>query len=415
MPSTIIILTGNHLCHNPRVQKEAATLAARGHKVKVLGGWLDLRLKQRDDALIGTLPFEFIPVEDLTARRAAKIRSRTTRKLGTVVYRGLGLDNKWQLGSTYPALQRAAWNGYADLYIAHSEAALAVVAGLSRAGYRIGVDMEDWFSEDLLPEARRGRPVKLLRRQESEVLANSAFATCPSRAMSLALAEEFGCPPPAVVYNAFPWAERALLDGRIKDRDDCRHPSIHWFSQTIGPGRGLEDLFAALPLLKHPAALHLRGKPVAGFEEWLAKWLPGAWRSHVFLHDVVSNAELLSRITEHNIGFAGEMKYCRSRDLTVTNKILQYLLAGLAVVASDTEGQREVAKRASEAVLLYPSGTPQALAARLDELLGEPERLERARLAALRAAREVFCWERQEPTLLDAVGRALARPPAAGG
>jgi len=44
---------------------------------------------------------------------------------------------------------------------------------------------------------------------------------------------------------------------------------------------------------------------------------------------------LLSRIAEHDIGFAGEMKHCRSRDLTVTNKILQYLLAGIAVVAGN--------------------------------------------------------------------------------
>jgi len=54
----------------------------------------------------------------------------------------------------------------------------------------------------------------------------------------------------------------------------------------------------------------------------------------------VDGDDLLSRIAEHDIGFAGEMPHCRSRDLTVTNKILQYLLAGLAVVASGTAGQR---------------------------------------------------------------------------
>ena len=66
-----------------------------------------------------------------------------------------------------------------------------------------------------------------------------------------------------------------------------------------------------------------------------------------------------------------------------------------------------MAEQAGEAVLLYPSGDPQALAVRLDELLGAPERLARAKAAALKAARDTFCWERQEPVLLAAVGQAL--------
>ena len=66
---------------------------------------------------------------------------------------------------------------------------------------------------------------------------------------------------------------------------------------------------------------------------------------------------MLSRIAEHDIGFAGEQNYCRSRDLTVTNKILHYLLGGLAVIASDTAGQRQIAAQAGEAVRVYPART----------------------------------------------------------
>src|SRR5262249_53438318 len=146
-------------------------------------------------------------------------------------------------------------------------------------------------------------------------------------------------------------------------------PSIHWYSQTLGQGRGLEDLIAALPLLKSEAQIHLRGQPAAGFEEWLRTQIPDELRSRVFVHGLVTNSELLSRVAEHDIGFAGEGKYCRSRDLTITNKILHYLLAGLAVVASDTAGQREVAGYGADAVLLSPSGDPAALTARLDSLL----------------------------------------------
>jgi hypothetical protein len=172
----------------------------------------------------------------------------------------------------------------------------------------------------------------------------------------------------------------------------------------------LEDLIAALPLLKHAAEIHLRGKPVIGFESWIEHRLPEAWRGRIKIHPLVTNSELLSRIAEHDIGFAGETPLIRSRDLTVTNKILHYLLAGLAVVASETAGQREVAVQAPGGVFLYRSGDASALAARLDALLGSADALRQAKSAALDAAERTFCWERQEPALLDSVNRALCSP-----
>jgi glycosyltransferase involved in cell wall biosynthesis len=225
--------------------------------------------------------------------------------------------------------------------------------------------------------------------------------------MGEALAREFGCPPPTVIYNAFPWSDRESIDGLFKDKRKPSVPSIHWFSQTLGHGRGLDDLIAALSLLKLEAEVHLRGKPASGFEDWLMHRVPETWRGRIKIHPLVSNSELLSRIAEHDIGFAGETPTMRNRDLTVTNKILHYLLGGLAVVASDTAGQREVAEQARGAVFLYPPGDAPALAARLNALLESADALGQAKAAALDAAKRRFCWERQEPALLESINRAL--------
>jgi glycosyltransferase involved in cell wall biosynthesis len=270
--------------------------------------------------------------------------------------------------------------------------------------------MEDWFSEDLLPEARRHRPLGLLRSLEREVLSRGVHASCPSRAMSEALVAAYGCPPPAVVYNAFAWSDRHLGDGTSWDRRKRPTRSLHWFSTTLGPGRGLEELLTAVALLDRDLVLHLRGRPAPGFAEWIKARIPERRRDRVQLHPLVANDQLLPCIAEHDIGFAGEQPDCRSRDLTVTNKMLHYLLAGLAVVASDTKGQCEVASQASGAVFLYPAGDVRALAGALDRLLGSRDALAQAKASALAAARDIFCWERQEPVLLDAIERAVARP-----
>lgn len=410
--ATVAILTGNHLCHNPRVIKEAGALSDAGYEVKVLGAWFDRSLKKRDHELLRNASFDFVPVVDLTepgfAGSLVRFQCRARVKVAQMAFRFFGAESPSQLGYAAAALRDAALGIQAELYIAHSEAGLAAVSELLRRQCRIGVDMEDWFSEDLLPESRKARPLRMLREMERTLLRQSAHSTCPSRAMSEALAREYGCRPPVVVYNAFPWGDRARLDGRRVDRRDPDMPSIHWVSQTLGHGRGLEDLLAALPLLKRPAQVHLRGRPVAGFEQWLREQLPADWRRRVFVHDVIANDEMLSRIAEHDVGFAGEKKYCRSRDLTVTNKILHYLCGGLAVVASQTAGQAEIAALAPGAVFLYPAGDSTALAARIDQLLGDPASLAAAKRAALAAAERALCWEKQVRTLIKSAEDAIA-------
>jgi glycosyltransferase involved in cell wall biosynthesis len=394
------------LCHNPRVVKEATALQGAGFQVQVVGGWFDQGLKARDEELAGQLKINFVPAHDLTVQPVRRLALGLRGRMARIVHSKTGTENPWQLGYFASALAKVARLSKPDLTIAHSEQALWAVDQIPG---RIGVDMEDWFSEDLPPETRRHRPVRLLRNLEQKTLGIATHDTCTSHAMSEALANEFNCRPPAVVYNAFPWSDRKSIDGQSKDRKSRKLPSIHWYSQTLGTDRGLDDLFTALPFLKYEVEIHLRGRPVDGFEDWLAKHVSEVLRKRVFIHPLVSNEELLSRITEHDIGFAGEQKFCRSRDLTVTNKILHYLLGGLAVVASDTAGQREIAACANGAVRIYPAGNAEALAKELNALLSSRETLADARASALKVAQEDFSWERQAPVLLRSIEVALCQ------
>jgi glycosyltransferase involved in cell wall biosynthesis len=410
----VALLTGSSLSFNPRAVKEASAVARAGYEVHVLGAWLDSTRKALDLHLIENIPFEFVPTLDFTlpgiSNEVARFIRRAGKKAAHLTYGLTGRQFPLQLGFGIGRLFRQAKRIDADLYIAHSESSLYVARELLRRGMSVGVDMEDWFSEDLLPDARRQRPLGLLQSLEKELLMRGIYTSCPSQAMSAALGEAYRCAPPTVIYNAFEWSDRKSLDRIVRDRRSQNIASIHWYSTTLGFGRGLEDLVAAVPHLKHDTEIHLRGNPAPGVEDWIKTRVPDRWRPNIFFHPLVANDQLLSRIAEHDIGFAGEMQYCRSRDLTITNKILHYLLGGLAVVASDTTGQREVAKEAPEAVRLYRSGNAHALADVLNELLASPDRMRGAKAAALEAAQKTFCWERQEGRLIESVARALAQP-----
>ena len=82
------------------------------------------------------------------------------------------------------------------------------------------------------------------------------------------------------------------------------------------------------------------------------------------------------------------------------------MLAGLAVVFTDTPGQRRLAIDLGEGAILYPPGDVAALAAGLTRWASDKDLLGRARAAAWQAARRRWHWEHREErgALLDARG-----------
>ena len=108
----------------------------------------------------------------------------------------------------------------------------------------------------------------------------------------------------------------------------------------------------------------------------------------------MENEELLSRIAEHDIGFAGELGEPASRNLTITNKFFQNLQAGLAVVASETAGQKEAVAQIGGAALLFPNGEATGLSKILHVLILENIDLQRQRRMAWDSG-EKLCWEKE--------------------
>ena len=242
---------------------------------------------------------------------------------------------------------------------------------------------------------------------EREILCAAKHASTTSEALADALVSAYQCPRPAVVYNAFPTLDRDTIDDKKLDRGDTSLPSLHWYSQTVGPGRGLEILFESLAFINEPIEVHIRGNCRAGYEDHLRGIAPSETRDRVFFHPPVQHDDLLARIAEHDIGFAGETSYCDSRDLTITNKILHFLLAGLAVVSSDTSGQTEVAAKCPESVVLYQQDSPQSLAKAIHELIRGDIDLPQRKSNAWNDATTHFAWEDSADVLLESVKAAV--------
>ncbi|CAN5869270.1 hypothetical protein BH10CHL1_BH10CHL1_45800 [soil metagenome] len=403
----VVIITSSHLCRNPRVVKEATILHDANYEVTVISPVFSTVLEKQDALLTKQGGWRRNIAIDLRLQTVASLRLRLIRRLGSQLVGYLSWQTPYALGYGIIETLQLARKMDADIYIGHQEVGLWVVDRLAHEGFRVGVDFEDWYSEDLLPEAQAKRPIRLLRSLEQAALHRGGHITTTSHALADRFAQVYQAATPTSIYNAFSWSDREQLDNLRKDRQHSDLPSIHWVSQTIGPGRGLETLFESLYQITRPVAVHLRGSCTNSEEERLRILFPHENGHQLYIHALVPNKELLSRIAEHDIGLALEEYQPPNRNLTITNKILHYLLAGLAVIATDTLGQQEVAQLAPQAVKLCRTGDAASLASTISTFLKSPERLKATKEAALKAAQTRFCWEEQAPILLQSVERAL--------
>jgi hypothetical protein len=92
---------------------------------------------------------------------------------------------------------------------------------------------------------------------QAGLLSGCALFTAASPLITRKFAETYKVAP-TTILNVFPLAD-ALCSPSIPGPITFERPAcIYWFSQTVGPGRGLESAVAILGRMKTPAQLCLR-------------------------------------------------------------------------------------------------------------------------------------------------------------
>lgn len=397
---SICIFTQSPLVAAPRVVKEANVYAAAGYKVTLFALWYNKGILEKDRALLHNDIVYKAGVDLLNFGSLGSKYIRLNRKIARVLVKYLGIGTVAALGYDFTAYLEKLLMVHADLYIGHEEMSMALAKCLIKRKKIVAFDFEDWHSRDLLPEDRKARPLVLLEDLEAYVLKYAKYTYTTSQVMSDTLAQTYKCAAPQVIYNSFPAAQRDNLDGKYKDRKDLNLPSLYWFSQVISEGRGLELLFEALQHTTTALQLHLRGRIEESYRNTLITLLPKHVKLHI--HDVVPPQELISRIAEHDIGIAFEENTPKSRDFTITNKVFHYLQAGIAVLATATQGQAEVKAVTGEAVIMLERH-PQQIARAIEVLFENPNTLKQAKAASWEAGGGVFAYEQEKRKLLEFV------------
>jgi glycosyltransferase involved in cell wall biosynthesis len=398
--------------NNPRLLREADLLSQR-HAVRVVcqgssraAAEADARLLARRSWRLQRVDFprpDWLLSEIFRPEWMRSVFVRARRRLAEAAFNSFKTNKlaEFSVCASFAELRNLASAEPADWFIAHTQPALPIAAAAaSRWNVNLGFDCEDLLTEtgDRFCEANRLIELKYLRQCD--------YVTATSNAMADHLARTHNIPRPTVLYNVFPLS---LAEGLLRPRQREPHAKLrlHWVSQTLGPDRGLQDVFEACAGLAGQVEIHLRGR-ASEREKKEQMALAQRWgmAGCVKFHPLIDHDALIRSMADYDVGLALERPRNRNYSLTVTNKVFSYMLAGLAITATETPGQREVMEQAPGAGLLYPAGDAKSLRRTLEIWIADREKLREAQEAAWDLARARFCWEIEQKKLLELLNRS---------
>jgi hypothetical protein len=404
----ICLITPGHLVSTPRLVKAANALSTAGYAVHVVAARHFSPADVLDDAILHDAPWQ---CERVRAQAGLAGLTRRLLRLGARHWlarhpAGARLAARAQHAGT-GALTAAAARIPAALYFGHGGVAgLAVAAAAARRrGTPYGFDAEDWHEAEgdfVQHDPAERTAVRLLLRTW---LPGARLVTCAAPLIGQAFAERYGITP-VCVLNVFPLAEAPAAPVPAAPPTGGRPAVLYWFSQTVGPERGLEGIIDVLGKMTVPAELHLRGFIDPRYRESLERraTAAGIRRPLGFLPPAPA-AEMARLAAGAHLGLSLEQSSPPNRDLCLTNKIFTCLLAGVPVALTPTAAQRALAPELGAAAVLLAQDNPSASAAALDRWLTTDQL--RAAATAWRLGRERFNWDREQSILLDAMSRSF--------
>ena len=400
--SKILIASQSHLCRNPRVLKEALALSSAGYQVHILTAIHSDELLNEDFLLINGKNIEYEFYSDLRYSNFLSFKSRLIKKLSVSLKVKFGIGSIFNIGYAPFLFKKKLKAINADLNIMHQE--LATVVGSTIADdHKVAFDIEDWYSEDLLPDARSARPLKLLKKAEDFALKKGVYCTTTSEAIATALKNTYNsAEAPSVIYNCFDNG-----GSEPQKANDSTKINLYWFSQTIGEGRGLEFFITCMGKSSVAWQLNLRGNVSKAYSDRLSKLVSD--KDILTILPVLKNEDILQDMSNYDMGLALEPDSPPNKDLTISNKFFHYMAAGLPVIASETKGHAEIGLKHTDIVFIYRQNDENGLVAILNktgaDILSSGKNFLRDKV--LQVYTENYSWENESKKLIKLVKNAL--------
>jgi glycosyltransferase involved in cell wall biosynthesis len=407
----VILISSAQPYANPRLIKEAKTLFDTGYSVSVIWCPLSIWADKLDQKLFTDLP----GINWVKAGYHTKLQpvgywyARMRQKVWQLVYKIVGDQFDASIKSLVlfsQELTSIALGHKADLYIGHNLGALpAIVKASKKYNAKSVFDFEDYHRGELEKNALN---TSVIIKVENRYMPHVSSMTASSPAISRAYGIAFPYKSITTINNCFP-----LVYASEQIKAIPKTPlKLFWFSQYVGKQRGLEAIVAVMSLFpKEEITLTLLGSASTNIKQYFNNLMNSynlKTDQLVFL-DSVPEQQIASIASMHHIGLASEFVHNQNRDLCLTNKLFMYLLAGNAIVATDTFAQKSFLTDNPGIGSLYEQENVIDLFRVLKKYNVNPDLLDSHRKNALELGKTKFNWNIEKSKFLKKVETVLSR------
>lgn len=250
-------------------------------------------------------------------------------------------------------------------------------------------DMEDWHPGEYVSR-RKKLSIEVKLNLLSKILPDATAVTLASPLFEEKLKaispQEFRETKTVYIANSFPRAEFMPVAGQ-----DLNGPlKMVWFSQNITGGRGLEFFLPVLERYAGDIELTLIGQ-IQENSNWHKRL---SSMRFIRILKPMSPKQLNRFIGHFDVGIAADFPgRDENRDISISNKIISYLQAGLFVLASETRGHRWILSDYKSHGILTSTEVKSIVKA-MDEILSSKNLIRENKLKRLEAAKDLS-WENE--------------------
>lgn len=403
-----VIVTTGQPAANPRVVKEYEALKQQNYQVKVLytysAEWsyrVDEekfktgKLVKRDFVLIGGNPYNQ-RISYFFSRALFKVISIVVRIMPFRLFKEITLARS----SFYLWLKTKKYK--ANVYIAHYLGALpAAMRASSKYGAAIVFDAEDFHRGE---EPYYPNQITNVIEIEDHFLPLVNLITTASPLISNAYQKLYPGKEVITINNVF---SKNFLQPVSVNGSGRKELKLFWFSQNIGPNRGLEGIIDAFNCLDEDVSLTLLGN--IRNKKYVSQLLERSKHPEkIRLLKPVNPEQIFKVASAFDIGLAAEIPYCRNRDICLTNKIFTYLLAGNCVLVSDTTAQKEFIKNYPAVGALYKHDDVSDLCRVIKYYHDNRDQLDNCKRESSELAKQTLNWETESTKLINIIDSLVA-------
>lgn len=337
----IVLITTGQPSGNPRVVKEADALQDAGFDVTLLYCFFIQWASEKDEFLLKHVKWKYkmvggSPIDFKKLYLFTRIRYKIANILNRLFSNHYCIAERAQ-ARAYDELLIEAKKIKADWYIGHNLGALAIAVNAAKYHKaKAGFDFEDYHRQESDPmNIQEFERVVYL---ENKYIKSLSYYTTASDLITTETKKNhpYFNGSVATILNCFPKKQQPTFAMK-KEADTTL--KLFWFSQTIGLNRGLEVLIQALKNLgNNDIHLTLVGRCNEDFRDFLHCTVPSL-NKNIHFAGIIQPEDLPTFAAQFDIGMAIELSEPYNRNICLTNKIFTYLLAGNAIILSETAMQ----------------------------------------------------------------------------